>query len=120
MVIINILKLLQHIERSLFQCDTLIPNMYIRNMHVVRSTFFLHGRNGMLTLINIKRQLSGLVVERWPAALEAGVQTPGGEPKTFNIVFKQQKLSSLLIACYVKLQGALYKLPSSFFQPRTQ
>ena len=37
------------------------------------------------------RQLSGLVVEHWPAALEAGVQTRGGEPKNFH----QQKLNSL-------------------------
>ena len=35
------------------------------------------------------RQLSGLVVERWPAALEAGVQTRGGEPMNF-----QYRLSS--------------------------
>ena len=33
-----------------------------------------HNRNAM----------SGLVVERWPAALKAGVQTQGGEPKNFQ------------------------------------
>ena len=37
----------------------------------------------------VVRQLSGLVVERWTAALEAGVQTQGGEPKNF-----QYRLSS--------------------------
>ena len=35
------------------------------------------------------RQLGGLVVERLPAALKAGVQTRGGEPKNF-----QYRLSS--------------------------
>ena len=34
-------------------------------------------------------KLSGLVVERWPAAQEAGVQTRGGEPRNF-----QYRLSS--------------------------
>ena len=33
--------------------------------------------------LNFFRQLSGLVVERRPAALEAGVQTQGEEPKNF-------------------------------------
>ena len=56
------------------------------------------------------RQLSGLVVERRPAALEAGVQTTDGEPEIFNTVFHQQKLSSLSIACGVKLEGALYSV----------
>ena len=37
----------------------------------------------------IIRQLSGLVVERRPAALKAGVQTQGEEPKNF-----QYRLSS--------------------------
>ena len=37
----------------------------------------------------ILNKLSGLVVERWPAALEAGVHTQGGEPKNF-----QYRLSS--------------------------
>ena len=49
---------------------------------------------------------SGLVVECWPAALKTGVQTPDGE--SVVIVFHQQKLSSLLIACDIKLEGALY------------
>ena len=56
------------------------------------------------------RQLSGLVVECRPAALKAGVQTLDGEPKIFNIVFHQQKLSSLSIACDIKLEGALYSV----------
>ena len=58
-------------------------------------------------------QLSGLVVECRPAALlcpVAGVQTHDGEPKIFNIVFHQQKLSSLSIACDIKLEGALYSV----------
>ena len=55
-------------------------------------------------------QLSGLVVERWPAALKAGVQIPDREPKIFDIVFYQQKLSSLSIACDIRLEGALYSV----------
>ena len=55
-------------------------------------------------------KLSGLVVERLPATLEAGVQTQGGEPEIFNTGFHQQKLSSLSIACDVKLGGALYSV----------
>ena len=56
------------------------------------------------------RQLSGLVARIPAAALKAGVQTPGEEPKFFNIIFHQQKLSSLLIACDVRLEGALYSV----------
>ena len=50
------------------------------------------------------------MVEYQLAALKVGVQTPGGEPKIFNIVFHQQKLSSLSITLDVKLEGALYSV----------
>ena len=43
-------------------------------------------------------------------ALKTGVQSPGGKPKIFNIVFHQQKLSSLSFRCDVKLEGALYSV----------
>ena len=33
-----------------------------------------------------------------------------GSPKIFKIDFYQQKLSSLLIACNAKLEGALYSV----------
>ena len=66
--------------------------------------------NQMACKYGTTKNVSGLVVECWPAALKAEVQTPGGEPKIFNIVFHQQKLSSLSIACAVKLEGALYSV----------
>ena len=51
-----------------------------------------YGKLGMCEsgmAIGRNRQLSGPVVERWPAALKAGVQTQVGEPKNF-----QYRLSS--------------------------
>ena len=48
---------------------------------------------------------------RTPACCaEDGGSNPGKEPKIFNIVFHQQKLSSLWIACDIKLEGALYSV----------
>ena len=50
------------------------------------------------------------MAECGPAALKAGVQTPDGEPIDVQYRLHQQKLSSLLIACDVKLEGALYSV----------
>ena len=49
---------------------------------------------------------------RTPACCaEGGGSNPGwGSPRIFNTVFHQQKLSSLSIACDVKLKGALYSV----------
>ena len=41
---------------------------------------------------------------------EGGGSTAMGNPRIFNIVFHQQKLSSLSIACDIKLKGALYSV----------
>ena len=54
------------------------------------------------------------MVEHRPAALEAWVQTMlrvgSGTPRIKKLGLHQQKLGSLLIACDVKLEGALYSL----------
>ena len=46
---------------------------------------------------------------RWRQGFKPGV----GSPIIFNTVFHQQKLSSLSIACDVKLEGALYSVFSA-------
>ena len=48
----------------------------------------LIGQGGLYLLDHIQAG-EGLVVERWPDALKAGVQSRGGEPKNF-----QYRLSS--------------------------
>ena len=56
------------------------------NWHINKIMSFEMKENFKMEVI---RQLSGLVAERWPAALEAGGQTLGGGPKNF-----QNRLSS--------------------------
>ena len=46
--------------------------------------------------MRLDKAADGLVVERRPAALKAGVQCRGGEPKNFQY---------LSMACDVKLEG---------------
>ena len=54
---------------------------------------------------------SGLVIEFWPPVLKILGFKPGlGSPRIFKIGFHQQKLSSLSVACDVKLEGALYSV----------
>ena len=65
---------------------------------------------GPIILIPTIRQLSGLVVVRWPVGLRAGFKPGAGSPRIFNTIFHQQKLSSLSIACNIKLEGALYSV----------
>ena len=63
------------------------------------------------------RQLSGLVV------INQAIDGPGfkpqvGSPRIFKIDFHLQKLSSLLIAYDMKLEGALYSLFSVLRQAK--
>ena len=53
-------------------------------------------------------QLSSLVEECCAEGLGSNPRV--GSPRIFKIDFHQQKLSSLLIACDAKLEGALYSV----------
>ena len=64
----------------------------------------------------IKRQRGGLVV-MIPACCVAGLgfKPRVGSQRIFTIDFHQQKLSSLAIACNVKLERALYLVFGQFY-----
>ena len=62
-------------------------------------------------LLLLFRQLSGLVVECWPTALKAGVQTPDEEPKNFHYRLSSAETQELVDRMYSVFHTEASKRP---------